>query len=134
MRKRDLRACGVATHVMKSLISRTSKGEGLEDERGVIMAANFRILSRRNGRTLHVKLVGDFDGSSAFELLHFIEDKSSGIAKVFIHTGGLKHVYPFGLDTFRNNLNILSDKPIRFTFAGENAAELSLGKSSFSPN
>jgi hypothetical protein len=34
-----------------------------------IMASNFRIFAHRNSDSLHLKPAGDFDGTSAFELL-----------------------------------------------------------------
>jgi hypothetical protein len=33
------------------------------------MAENFQILVRRNSENLHLKLMGDFDGISAYELI-----------------------------------------------------------------
>ena len=66
------------------------------------MAANFKIVRHRNSDNLHLKLVGDFDGSSALELLDIIETQcdNSNIGKIFVHTCGLSHLYPFAIDVF----------------------------------
>ena len=37
------------------------------------MATNFRILIDQNGIDLHLKLSGDFDGSSAHQVLNVLE-------------------------------------------------------------
>ncbi len=90
------------------------------------MASNFRISAHRNNENLHLKLMGDFDGSSACRLLHFLKTGSKGACKVVIHTGGLKNIYPFGRDIFLRNLSDVNDNgrrpPIRFT--GENASQI----------
>jgi len=38
------------------------------------MAANFRISVHRSSDSLHMKLMGDFDGSSAWELLNVLRN------------------------------------------------------------
>ncbi len=89
------------------------------------MAANFRVSVFRKNATLYLKLMGDFDGSSAFDLLNVLEKNCQGIQSVFIHTNGLKNIYPFGRDMFFNNLYTLTGKHIRLVFRGENAAQIS---------
>jgi hypothetical protein len=68
--------------------------------------------------------MGDFDGTSAFELLNVLKGKSDRTSKVFIHTSGLRNIYPFGLNVFHNNLNVLKGKLAEFVFTGENACQL----------
>jgi hypothetical protein len=48
------------------------------------MASNFRISTHRNSESLHLKLVGDFDGSSAFELINVLKKNWNGAYRVFI--------------------------------------------------
>jgi len=70
------------------------------------MASNFRIFCHQNSDNLHLKLIGDFDGSSAYELIDTLK-KYSGIArKVFIHTCSLSSVHSFGSDVFQKNYDI----------------------------
>jgi len=67
------------------------------------MAANFRIISQRQGRNLHLKLRGDFDGMSAMELIYAIKDNLGFAELICIETDGLCCVYPFGRDVFQKN-------------------------------
>jgi len=68
------------------------------------MASNFRIAVHRNSNSLDLKLMGDFDGTSASELLNVLEEKCNSVDRVLINTSGLKEIYPFGQDTFQNSL------------------------------
>jgi len=88
------------------------------------MASNFKILVHRNSDNLHLKLMGDFDGSSAWELLHLLKRSATGVCKVIIHTSSLKQIYPFGRDTFLENLRHWKVEPIRILFTGEKAGQI----------
>ena len=82
------------------------------------MASNFRISCHQNRDNLHLKLMGEFDGSSAYELIDTLK-KYSGIArKVFIHTCSLSSVHSFGLDVFQKNYHIKKLSHV-LTFTGE---------------
>lgn len=96
------------------------------------MASNFKISVRRQNGSLHLKLIGDFDGTSACELLNFLQDNCDGVARVLINTRGLKEVYPFGVDTFQNSLYLLKDRPFRLMFTGKNCASIAPDQKSFS--
>lgn len=96
------------------------------------MAKNFKISTHRNDQNLHLKLMGDFDGTSAFELLNVLKRNSNRTSKVFIHTSGLRNIYPFGLNVFHNNLNVLKGKLAELVFTGENASRLAPEKPMFS--
>ncbi len=69
--------------------------------RGKPMAINFKIFLHRNSDNLHIKLRGDFDGSSAHELLNILKAHNGNIKNIFIHTCSLSSVHPFGLDVFQ---------------------------------
>jgi hypothetical protein len=90
------------------------------------MASNFRITAHRNGENLHLKLKGDFDGSSACQLLNFLKKSSNGASRVVIHTKCLKDVYPFGRDIFLRKLNDFNGNGRRpqLLFMGENASQI----------
>jgi hypothetical protein len=62
--------------------------------------------------------MGDFDGTSAYELIHALEKHHGNGGKVFIHTCALSSVDPFGLEVFQKNYSIkkLSQS---LTFTGE---------------
>ncbi len=70
------------------------------------MASNFRIFSDQKGENHHLKLVGDFDGTSAYELIHALEKYNGNAGKVFIHTCALSCVHPFGLEVFQKNCSM----------------------------
>ena len=88
------------------------------------MALNFRILIHRNSDNLHLKLLGDFDGSSAHEVLESLRKNYQGISKIFIHTNSLNEIHPFGRNVFHNNLDFVNGKSISLLFTGENAGQL----------
>lgn len=94
------------------------------------MAPNFRISTHRNSDNLHVKLMGDFDGSSAWELLNVLKKNSWRVRKVFIHTSSLDNIYPFGRDIFCRNLSELKGYSVKLLFTGENAGQIAPAKSS----
>lgn len=88
------------------------------------MASKFRILTHRNSESLHLKLMGDFDGSSAWQLLNQLKEISPSVDKVIIHTNCLDNIYPFGRDTFLQNLNHLKGRSVRLLLTGENAERI----------
>jgi hypothetical protein len=89
------------------------------------MATNFRITLHQNSDNLHLRVIGDFDGNSAYELLNILERRCRFVSRAFIHTNGLRHVYPFGSSLFQSHLSDL--KPCKHThleFTGDHAREL----------
>ncbi len=88
------------------------------------MAANFKILIHRNSDNLHLKLMGDFDSTSAFELVNALNSNGEAAGKVFVHTSCLKNIYPFARETFHTHLCRLKNRRIRLIFTGANAAEI----------
>jgi hypothetical protein len=99
--------------------------KSLVKEKGVsIMASNFRIFVHRNSDSLHLKLAGDFDGTSAFELLDMVRKNGPGLRRVFIHTSSLKNIHPFGLHIFEKNLSDLKGSSFQLLFTGEYAQQI----------
>ena len=92
---------------------------------GGIMASNFKIVMHQNSESLHLKLMGDFDGSSAHELLNTIKGYGSRMNKIFIHTSGLRDIYPFGKAVFQNHFSTINHRSARFIFTGENMHQIS---------
>lgn len=89
------------------------------------MAANFRITVHQNSENLHVKLDGDFDGSSAYELLNILKKRCPFASRAFIHTNSIRQIYPFGTSVFRSHLGELKPcKHMLLEFTGEHAREL----------
>lgn len=62
------------------------------------MAKHFRIVTKTNNtKGLSLRLHGGFDGSPAWELLHFIQNIAGRHERMAIETGQLKNVNRFGL-------------------------------------
>lgn len=80
------------------------------------MALNFKIVINRKNDNLLFDLKGDFDGSSAFELINAIQSNLKDSERVRIDTCNLKKVYPFGREVFNKNLFRLKDVRIRILF------------------
>lgn len=75
------------------------------------MANNFRVHSKKNHKqSLALQLFGDFDGTSACELIDILDDIARKEERVAIDTDGLKTVNAFGLDVFLPGMNRLTRK------------------------
>jgi hypothetical protein len=88
------------------------------------MAHNFKMIIHRRTDKLTIRLAGDFDGSSAWELIHAIRENLHNLRLVKIDTGELKMVYPFGREVFRNNILHVKNARIRIQFSGPNAPQI----------
>lgn len=84
------------------------------------MASNFHIFSYKTRDSLHIKLTGDFDGTSAYELLETLKEYGSIFYQIFIDTHDLKTVHSFGREVFQKNLGTFKQKINNFIFIGEN--------------
>jgi hypothetical protein len=82
------------------------------------MASNFKIFSFETSDSLHLKLEGDFDGSSALELINTLEEYGVGFRQILIDTNDLKTIYPFGRNMFQKNLGRFNKKLNRIIFIG----------------
>jgi anti-anti-sigma regulatory factor len=89
------------------------------------MASNFKIIHHQNGNNLHIKLAGDFDGSSALELIETLNKYHGKVKKVIIQTGSLAAIHPFGLQVFQNNCK-MNNLPGLLTFTGKHRSEMAL--------
>lgn len=88
------------------------------------MATNFRISFRRRSGSLHLNLAGDFDGSSAFELLNVLKDNMDETCRVIIQADGLKKTHPFGTRILESHLRDLERRGCEIIFRGERAKEI----------
>ena len=89
------------------------------------MAANFQVTCDAKDTGIILKLSGDFDATSAYELIDIIKKRSKGASKVLIHTDGLKTVYPFGLHIFHKSLKTMNGQWAKIVFTGNKASGLS---------
>lgn len=86
------------------------------------MALNFKIIRHQNSENLHLKLIGDFDGTSADELINALRSSRGIHGKIFIHTSSLKSVHPFGADLFKRKCRCIVRQHVILT--GEYAYEM----------
>lgn len=89
------------------------------------MAANFRIASDKRGNGVSLKLEGDFDATSAYELINAIRNSLECTGRVHIQTNGLKNLYPFGLEVFSRFMHSLNGQSDKIVFSGKNASQFS---------
>jgi len=89
------------------------------------MAVNFKIIQLRGKNGVHLNLDGDFDGTSAHELINTLKTCARGGGKVFIHTGGLKAIHPFGRIVLQRNLSGLCGRCANLVFVGDRSRQLS---------
>jgi len=85
------------------------------------MAMSFRIVMQESSDNLHLRLAGDFDGSSAFELIEVLKNRAHEAQKVFINTSGLAEVHPFGLGVFEKRASELKGDLQKIHFTGDKA-------------
>ena len=83
------------------------------------MAPNFKFSFHQSNDSLHMKLNGDFDGSSAYELINALKNYRTGSSQIFIETGCLNNIYPFGKDVFLKNLSTFNKKYNKIRFIGK---------------
>jgi hypothetical protein len=88
------------------------------------MANNFRINTHRTFDHLTIFLVGDFDGSSAFELLNTLKENLNRSRCILIDTRNLKEVYPFGREIFYYNFSKIISRQKCIRFVGPNALRI----------
>ena len=82
------------------------------------MESNFKISANKIGDNLHLKLTGEFDGSSAMKLMNMLKKCGKRYQSVIIHTSGLTSMNMFGQEVFRSNFSELNEIRPRLTFTG----------------
>jgi len=88
------------------------------------MAANFRVCRYQSEGSMHLKLLGDLDNSSAIELIDILKKDHPGLHKIFIHTACLEHVNQMACGVLRSNLPSLKTHADRIAITGEFAGRM----------
>ncbi len=88
------------------------------------MTRQFQIRYKKSNGNLHLHPSGNLDGSSASVLLKFLHEKYEGIGRVFIETGNIDNVHPFGCHTFKRNLDRKRLPADRIYFKGEKGFQI----------
>ena len=96
------------------------------------MAPNFEISVDKKSNGYGLNLVGDFDATSAYELIYAIKTLPDDIIRISIHTDGLKTISPLGLDVFHRNMSPLDGQSKKIVFTGNKASHISPGDSRLS--
>ncbi|MFO7644096.1 MAG: hypothetical protein R6W95_06915 [Desulfosarcina sp.] len=89
------------------------------------MAINFKIFQLKSKRSVHLSLDGDFDGSSAHELINTMRSYGSDVEEIFVNTNGLKSIHPFGQAVLYRNLPTLQSRFRSLRFIGNHGRQLS---------
>jgi len=90
------------------------------------MASNFHIYSFKTRDSLHLKLAGDFDGSSAHELVNTLLEHGNKFYEIFIDTNELNTIHPFGKDVFQKKLGTSSKLYRNLVFIGKNGHDIGI--------
>jgi hypothetical protein len=88
------------------------------------MASNFMIQHCRRKNQLHLKLSGDFDGSSAFELNDCLQKALKHKNRIIIHTDRLKSLPMFGCEMFHKQFGLRARAAQRVLFTGAYAPRI----------
>ncbi len=87
------------------------------------MGSNFIIEKALKGGDLLIDVRGDFDGSSAMQLLVCLNNCGSNVNRIFINTSGLNRIYYFGKLVFQNNLPSRTGAAPKISFTGKNRGQ-----------
>jgi hypothetical protein len=90
------------------------------------MASNFKLFLHEAGDSLHLKLYGDFDGSSAHELINALKKYGTKFYQIFIDTDDLDMIHSFGRDVFQKYYGFLDKRLQNLVFIGKNKLKLTL--------
>ncbi len=88
------------------------------------MANNFKFLSNHVPDRIFLKLYGDFDGSSACELINVLKNYRRDSNQIFIDTNNLNTIHSFGMDVFKRNLSTLDINKNNITITGKHRFSL----------
>jgi len=98
------------------------------------MNNRFQVGFKKIKGDLYVSPRGDFNGSTAWELIRLISKKYNGKGQVFIDTCGLRKICSFGCSTFKHSVNHLRLPLERLFFKGDRASEIAPKGSRVIPN
>jgi anti-anti-sigma regulatory factor len=84
------------------------------------VASNFKIYIFKTRESLHLRLTGDFDGSSAYELVNKISEYGNSFYEIFIDLNDLNSIHPFGREVFKKRLGSLKNQLHNITFIDSN--------------
>ncbi len=95
------------------------------------MASNFKFFSYPTRDSLHLELFGDFDGSSARELINALVDYGTDFFQIFIDTNNLKTIHPFGRKVFLKGFSTISKQVGNIIFIGKHKQNIDPQRNNF---
>jgi len=95
------------------------------------MASNFKLFSYPISDSLHLELFGDFDGSSAKELINALVNYGTDFFQIFIDTNNLKTIHPFGKKVFLKSFNTISKQAGNIIFIGKHKNNIDPQRNNF---
>jgi anti-anti-sigma regulatory factor len=90
------------------------------------MASTFKIILHNENNCIHFKLYGDFDGSSALELINSLGEDKMRLHEIIIDTNNLTIVHSFGREVFKKNIKALKRRCHNLIFIGKNKRYLEI--------
>ena len=90
------------------------------------MASNFSFFFHKTTDSLHVKLYGDFDGTSALELINALKTNHCKSYQIFIDTDDLNKVSSFGRNVFQKKFGMEDIRSNALIFLGKHKYDLTL--------
>jgi len=72
---------------------------------------------------LHMELLGDFDGSSAIELINTLNESRVGIDTICINACRLKKIHSFGREVIQKNITGIQALEPYILFIGGNLGQ-----------
>lgn len=82
------------------------------------MALNFDIATDKISDGFSLKLRGEFDATSAYELVYAIKKLADKPVRIYVNTRELKRVHPFGLEVFSRAMRYSGRNSARIVFRG----------------
>ena len=88
------------------------------------MANNFKIQSNHLRNEIRLKLFGDFDGSSAYELINILKNYKNDRNQIFIDTNNTTSIHPFGKEVFIKNVGVFDINTNKIIITGKHKFSL----------
>jgi len=82
------------------------------------MASYFEIITDKIGDGFNLKLRGEFDATSAYELVYAILKLAEKPVRIYVNTSDLKIVHSFGLEVFKRAMRVSGRNYAHIVFSG----------------
>lgn len=89
------------------------------------MASNFEIAISKACDGFDLKLIGDFDATSAYELIYAIMKLPKKAKRLNVYTDDLRNIHLFGLEVFHRSIQLSRMNSAKIVFNGKHSSQLS---------